>query len=185
MSTPEPPARYHLVARLLHWTMLVAIAAQFFLGYGIDRADDLFEGVVVRWFAGEEDVLVLVHVGLGMVILLLATVRLAWRNLAGLPPWAPQLSEGERRVAHRVERILYACMFLIPWTGIALVLLSGEDWEFGRREWRAPLEVIDDDLLLGVHIATHVVFLGALLVHVGMVLRHQLLDRDGLLRRMW
>jgi cytochrome b561 len=92
--------------------MLIAIAAQFFLGYGIDRADDLFEVVVVRWFAGE-------------------------------------------------------------------------DWEFGRREWRAPLEVIDDDLLLGAHIATHIVFRGALTVHVGMVLRHQLLDRDGLLRRMW
>lgn len=86
---------------------------------------------------------------------------------------------------HRVERILYAGMFLMPWTGIALVLLSGEDWELGRRGWRAPLEVIDDDLLLGAHIATHIVFLGALLVHVGMVLRHQLLDRDGLLRRMW
>ena len=64
MSTPDQKARHHLVARTLHWTMLLAILAQFLLGYGIDRADDLFEFAIEQWFAGEEDVLVLLHVGL-------------------------------------------------------------------------------------------------------------------------
>jgi cytochrome b561 len=185
MADPTGPARYHPVARLLHWTMLVAIGAQFLLGYGIDRADDLFEWVVEWRFAGEDDALVFLHVGLGMLILLLATVRLLWRLLAGLPPWAPELSEQERRVAHRVEQVLYAAMFLIPLTGIALVVLAGEDWQFGRWALRAPVELVDDDVLLGVHIATHVAFLAALTVHVGMVLKHQVIDRDRLLRRMW
>lgn len=183
MTTVGEPSRYHLVARILHWTMLIALLAQFVLGYGIDRADDLLEWPVDRWFAGEEDVLV-VHVGLGLVILLLATVRLLWRRAAGLPPWAPGLSELERRISHRVEQVLYAAMFLIPLTGIALVLLSGDDWELGQRQWRAPVELLDDDVLLGAHIAAHVAFLAALAAHVGMVLKHQLVDRDGLLRRM-
>lgn len=184
MTAVDGPARYHLVARVLHWTMLVAIVAQFALGYGIDRADDLLEWAVDLWFAGEDDVLVLSHVALGVVILVLATVRVLWRTVAGLPPWAPGLSDLERRIAHRVEQVLYAAMFLIPLTGIALVLLSGEDWELGRREWRSPSELLDDDVLLGAHIATHVAFLAALVIHVGMVLKHQLIDRDGLLSRM-
>jgi len=141
-------ARYHLVARVLHWTMLVAIAAQFLLGYGIDRADDLFEWAVDWCFAGEEDALGFLHVGLGMLILVLATVRLLWRLLAGLPPWAPELSERERHLAHRVEQVLYAAMFLIPLTGIALVVAAGEEWAFGRWALRAPVELVDRDGLL-------------------------------------
>jgi len=48
----------------------------------------------------------------------------------------------------------------------------------------APLELVDDDVLLAAHIATHLVFFAALAVHVGLVLKHQLVDRDGLLKRM-
>lgn len=185
MTSPHHgQARHNLLARMLHWTMLVAIAAQFAVGYGIDRADDLFEWAVDLWFAGDEEVLVLVHVGLGVAILVLATLRLLWRVTAGLPPWAPGLSATERRIAHRVEQLLYAAMFLIPLTGIGLVLLAGEEWELGPRLWQAPVELLDDDLLLGAHIATHVAFVVALVTHVGLVLKHQLLDRDGLLRRM-
>lgn len=75
-------------------------------------------------------------------------------------------------------------MFLIPFTGLALALVSGEDWDLGGREWEAPYEGADDDVLLWAHIATHVTFLTAFTVHVGLVLKHQLIDRDRLLRRM-
>lgn len=182
--TSQAPDRYHLVARILHWTMVLAIAGQFLLGYAIERADDVLEWAVDTWFGGADGFIVLAHVLLGCVILVLAIVRTLWRLTAGLPPWAPGLSPTERRVAHRVEQVLYASMFLIPLTGFVLVLISGEDWDMGRGEWEAPLELIDDDVALAAHIATHVAFLGALAIHIGMVLKHQLIDRDGLLRRM-
>lgn len=75
-------------------------------------------------------------------------------------------------------------MFLIPLTGLALLLVSGEDWDLGTREWQAPLELADDDVLLGAHIATHLAFFAAFATHVGLVLKHQFIDRDALLRRM-
>lgn len=184
MSNDDGQDRYHPVARTLHWSMVILIAAQFVLGYAIDRADDLAEMVFGSTLAGEEGTLVLLHVILGVMILLLAVARLAWRTGSGLPAWAPGLAALERRIAHRIELLLYAAMFLIPLTGIALVLLSGDDWELGRGQWRAPVELIDDDLLLGAHIATQLVFFAALATHVGLVLKHQLLDRDRLLRRM-
>lgn len=184
MAGTDDPVRYHLIARILHWGMLSAIGAQFVIGYGIDRNDDLAEWAFERWLPGQDDLLVLLHVALGAAILLLAIVRLAWRSLAGLPPWAPGLSTRERRIAHRIEQLLYATMFLIPVTGLGLVLLSGEDWDLGRGEWVAPVELLDDDLLLAAHVATHLVFFAALAVHVGLVLKHQLIDRDRLLHRM-
>lgn len=175
---------YGTVYKFLHWTIFLALGAQFVVGYAMDRGDLLLEWAVDRWLGGEEEALLPLHVALGLSILVLALIRVLWRKRVGLPPWAEGLSLGERRLAHATERILYWLMFLIPLTGLALVLVSGEDWDLSRGEWKAPLELIDDDLLLTGHIATHVVFFGAFVAHVGLVLKHQLVDRDRLLRRM-
>jgi len=163
---------------------VLALAGQFVVGYSMTRADDLLKGVVEELLGGEEDMLLLVHAAFGVGILLLAVIRVLWRSSGSLPDWAEGLSEVERRVVHRLERVLYSLLFLIPLTGLGLVLGSGEDWDLGGREWRAPWEWADDDVLLGAHIATHLTFFVALALHVGLVLKHQLVDRDRLLNRM-
>lgn len=179
------PGGYGFVTKVLHWLTLLALAAQFVVGYAIERADDLLQWAVDRWLGSEQEMLLIVHAAIGVSILLLAAIRVVWRKATPLPPWADGLSAFERRLAHRVEQLLYLLLFLIPLTGLALVLGSGEDWDLGdHREWQAPWEVADQDLLLGAHITTHVVFFAALAVHVGLVLKHQLVDRDRLLNRM-
>lgn len=47
----------------------------------------------------------------------------------------------------------------------------------------APWEPADDDLLLAGQV-THVTFFVTLAIHVGLVLKHQLVDRDRLLNRL-
>ena len=183
MRMRNQPEGYGLVTKLLHWATVVVLAAQFVVGYAMTRADDVIEPFAERWLGGEDNLLG-VHVALGVGILVLAAVRLLWRAGTPLPEWADGLSPTERRVAHVVERLLYATLVLIPVTGLALVLASGEDWELGNREWVAPFELADDDVLLGAHIATHLTFFAALAVHVGLVLKHQLVDRDRILERM-
>ena len=56
-------------------------------------------------------------------------------------------------------------MFVIPITGLWLI-------------------VADDDDALTPHVIAHVAFFVVITLHVGLVLKHQLLDRDRLLRRM-
>lgn len=184
MSLPPEERGYGTVLKVLHWTMFLAFVAQFVVGYAMDRADDLLEGVVERWLGGEEEALLPIHATLGLVILVLAVIRVAWRKFAGLPAWAESLSAAERRLAHSTELILYWLMFLIPLTGLALVLVSGEDWDLSRGEWQAPWDWVDDDLLLAGHVAAHVAFFVAFAAHVGLVLKHQVVDRDRLLYRM-
>ncbi|MCB5167032.1 hypothetical protein LG634_19590 [Streptomyces bambusae] len=41
-----------------------------------------------------------------------------------------------------------------------------------------------DDGLLASHVAAHIVFYIAAALHIGLVLEHQLVDRDHLLHRM-
>jgi cytochrome b561 len=168
---------YGLVTRVLHWLTVVALAAQFTLGYVMDaggsgrgrgrgRGGESGRG---RGRGGDldvfgEDRLLTAHVIVGVTILLLAVVRLSWRHHSSLPPWAEGLSATERTIAHWTERSLYLMLFVIPLTGLWLVLVS------------------DDALAL--HVASHIAFFVAVAAHLGLILKHQLIDRDRLLRRM-
>jgi len=191
---------YGSVTKILHWSTLVAIVAQFVVGYLMD-ADDSGRGRGRgRGRGGESDLialpplrqgsddggeqLVLIHVVLGLTILVLATVRLAWRLSGRLPDWADALGDGERRLEAIVEKALYLLLFAIPITGLGLVFASGEDWDVGSAELSAPWEIVDDDVWLAAHIAAHVAFFVVVALHVGLVLKHTVVRRDGLLTRM-
>jgi cytochrome b561 len=173
-------AAYGGVTRTLHWLTVAAVAAQFTVGYSVDvdggqgrgrgrgRGGESGRG---RGRGGDDgldvfgdDTLLTVHVALGVSILVLAIVRLAWRRRSTLPPWAPGLSSFERKLAHRTEQALYALLFAIPLSGLWLVLVS--------------------DDAVAVHIAFHIAFFVVIAAHLGLVLKHQLIDRDHLLRRM-
>ena len=168
---------YGAVTKALHWITFAALAVQFTIGYVLDvggsgrgrgrgRGGDSGRG---RGRGGEielfgDDVLLTVHISLGLTILLLAVLRLYWRRRITLPPWAPTLSAGERTLAHWTERLLYGLLFAIPLSGLSLVFVS--------------------DDALGVHVASHITFFVVFAAHVGLVLKHQLFDRDRLLQRM-
>ena len=168
---------YGRVTKILHWLTVAALVTQFTIGYSLDvggrgrgrgrgRGGESGRG---RGRGGDLDVfgdnrLLTAHVLLGVTILVLAGVRLAWRRHSTLPPWAEGLSPAERTLAHWTERALYALLFAIPLTGLWLVLVS------------------DDAVAL--HVASHIAFFGVVSAHIGLVLKHQLIDRDHLLRRM-
>jgi cytochrome b561 len=186
-SPVEPRAGYGRVAKVLHWATVVALLAQFTVGYlmevddgsgrcrgrgrsgesgrgrGRGGEDEGYADVAERLAAWPADLLAW-HVVLGVSVLLLAVTRLVWRRRHGLPPWAETLSATERRTAHWTERALLTLLFVVPASGLGLL-------------------VVGDDLV-AVHVASHVAFFVALAAHVGLVLKHQLVDRDGLLRRM-
>jgi cytochrome b561 len=104
------------------------------------------------------------HVLLGLLVLALAVARVVWRRAAGLPPWAEGLSSGERSLAHWTEKVLLVLLFLIPLSGLSLVVVSYD--------------------LLPLHIAAHLGFFATLAAHLALVLKHQVVDRDRLLARM-
>jgi cytochrome b561 len=101
---------------------------------------------------------------LGLSILLLGVIRVGWRTATPLPPWADHLGPGERRFEARLEKILLTLLFVVPASGLALIT-SGGHW-------------------LTLHVAAQLVLLVAIVLHVGLVLRHTVVHRHGHLRRM-
>jgi len=169
---------YGFVTKWLHWVTVGLLVTQFVVGYLMDddgggrgrgrgRGGDSGGSGHGRGRGGEDEVITLlpVHVGLGIAILVIAVIRVFWRVSTPLPPWAESLSHAERRIATLTERSLTTLLFVIPSTG--LVLMLGED-----------------DDLLGLHVAAHIAFFIALAAHLGLVFGHQARTGDSLLRRM-
>lgn len=107
------------------------------------------------------------HVLLGVLILVLAAGRVAWRAATPLPPWSPVLGPGERRLEALLEKVMLALLFVVPGTGLLLVADVG------------PLPGS-----VGVHVAAHVVLYATVALHVGLVLRHTVVRRERHLSRM-
>lgn len=176
----RPAPGYTRTTKVLHWLTFGLLAAQFAVGYLLDigdrgrgrgrgRSGGSGRG---RGRGGDtealdllgDDVLLTAHVVLGVTILVLTLARVVWRRRVGLPPWATGLSMLERSVAHWTERVLYVLLFVIPASGLSLIFVS--------------------DDLVALHVTSHIVFYLAFALHVGLVLKHQFINRDGLLRRM-
>jgi cytochrome b561 len=188
---------YGGVTKGLHWLTFALILAQFVVGYSMvhgasaagaaaDRVHDSKEECKATEDsdaaeAEEErceeevdrredaldradDVPTRLHVLLGLSILAMAVVRLVWRRVGGLPPWAEALSATERFVEAWVEKGLLLLLFVIPITGLLLV-------------------ATDDDRV-GLHIGAHLAFFVVVGVHIGLVLKHTVVQRDGHLSRM-
>ena len=168
---------YGLVTKGLHWVTVLVVATQFAVGYtmelddsghgrGRGRGGDDDSSGRGRGRGGEDDALSLLdgqldlvdlHVVLGLVVLALAVTRVVWRRTTPLPPWDPRLTSANQRFVHATEVALLVLLFVVPLTGIALVL--------------------GDDDLLALHVAAHVAFFVALASHLAMVLGKRLLPR--------
>jgi cytochrome b561 len=104
------------------------------------------------------------HALFGLSLIVLGVLRIGWRAVGGLPPWADHLSAGERRLESALEKLLLTMLFVVPATGLFLIV-AGDDW-------------------LALHVAAQVVLLAAIAVHVGLVLKHTVVQRNRHLSRM-
>ncbi|MEM1129294.1 MAG: cytochrome b [Pseudomonadota bacterium] len=182
MSVINSPNGYGRLTKLFHWMIVILFALQYVGGNIMTSIDfnSSYAGISTNTYFNW-------HKSLGLVALVVAVLRLVNRQLGELPPWSPSLSTGERRFVHRLEQILYAAMFVMPITGWLYVMWGNYGVNlFGVWEMARPLSPSETlrDIAKWAHILAGWVLLIALLGHIGLVLRHQLIKRDRLLNRM-
>ncbi|MEM8848610.1 MAG: cytochrome b [Pseudomonadota bacterium] len=182
MPLTNSAAGYGRLTKFFHWSIVILFALQY-AGGNIMTAigfNSSFAGIDTNTYYNW-------HKSLGLVALAVAIARLINRQLGELPPWAPTLSTGEQRFIHRVEQVFYTAMFVMPITGWLYVMWGNYGVNlFGVWEMPRPLARDDTlrDLARWVHIGAGWVLLAAIVGHIGLVLRHQLFKKDGLLKRM-
>jgi cytochrome b561 len=163
------------LSRLLHWTMAVMVLSM--LGVGIAMVASL----------ADYHVLVSIHRPLGIAILILVVVRFVNRFWNRPPPFPATMSGAERLAATASEYTMYGLMFVLPLVGWGM--LSAARYPialFGPVH--LPFILPHDAMLYAVLRKAHTVlaylFLLTILAHVGAILFHTLIVRDGVLKRM-
>jgi cytochrome b561 len=169
---------YGTVARLLHWsvTLLVAVTVP----AGIAMTSEGFEGVRSALFVA--------HKGIGVVLLALVVARALWRFVVPPPPLPDRIPAPERRVARITHGGLYLLLLALGITGYLRTVGGGYPIELLELFGIPPLvnEMPETAVTLSVvHKFLAWAFVAVATVHVAEVLRHALLERDGILARMW
>ncbi|XHS79140.1 cytochrome b [Burkholderiaceae bacterium UC74_6] len=175
MNTPTT-SRYSSVAIAFHWVLAVAIVTA--LGVGLYMTSLPFSMQRLKLYNW--------HKWAGVTILTLSALRLLWR-LFHQPPADLPMPRWQALAAHATHWFLYAAFFAVPLSGWAYSSAAGFPivW-FGVLP--LPDLVAKDpalaETLKTLHHLLAYALAAAVLAHVGAALKHQFIDRDGLIRRM-
>ncbi|MBI2771984.1 MAG: cytochrome b [Burkholderiales bacterium] len=126
------------------------------------------------------------HKWLGVTILAVSVVRLAWR-MANRPPADLPMPAWQQRAAHSAHWAMYFLFFAVPLSGWTYSSAAGFPVVVFGLLPLPDLVAPDTQLaatLKSLHIGLALSLGGIAVLHVAAVLKHQLLDRDGILSRM-
>lgn len=173
---------YGSFTKLFHWLIVILFALQYVGGNIMTSIDfsSSFAGISTNTYFNW-------HKSLGLVALVVAIARILNRRAGELPPWAPTITTFEQKFIHRVEQVFYTAMLVMPITGWFYVMYGDYGVNlFGVWEMARPLTKNDmlRDVFKWAHIISGWVLLAAMAGHIGLVMRHQLWVKDGLLKRM-
>ncbi|RTZ16144.1 cytochrome b [Vibrio aquaticus] len=162
---------------LLHWLTGLTFIAVFALGYYL-------EGLPRSPEKGE---LLGIHKSLGIIVLTFAVARLAWRLFEGQLSSVAKLTKTQELGAKAIHLFLLVTTLAMPISGIAMSYGGGRAIEVFGIELLTAGEKIEWLANAGgaVHGLSVNLIIVALLLHVGAALKHQLIDKDGTLSRMF
>ena len=170
------PTRYTHTAIVLHWLLAVAILGSF--GLGLYMADLPFSPQRVKLYNW--------HKWAGVTILALSALRLLWR-LAHRPPPDVPMPVWQQRASHLAHQALYLLFFAVPLAGWAYSSAAGFPivW-FGVLPLPdfVPVDKALAEAIKPVHGFLAWALIGVVVLHIAAALKHQFVDRDGLLTRM-
>jgi cytochrome b561 len=174
-------SRYHPVSVLLHWVLGLALVGMFAVGlYMTDLPFAPPRLKLYNW-----------HKWAGVVLLALSAFRLIWR-LTHRPPALPVTIEsampGWQKLAHRATHHgLYLLFFAVPLLGWAYSSAAGFPIVlFGVLPLPdfVPVNRELAELIKPLHKLSAFAMMALVLLHVAGALKHQFVDRDGLIARM-
>jgi cytochrome b561 len=168
--------RFTPLQRTLHWVMAVCILAMLFIGVGM-----------VSTIAPEYLTLVSIHKPLGILILILALIRLVVRLRYGAPPLPLDLPEPMKLAAYLSHYALYALMIAMPLIGWAMLSAAEYPVVIWPGVWLPPVLPLDPSLhslLWNAHFYLAFLFFALILMHLAAGLFHGLIRRDGVFDAM-
>ena len=169
--------RYGGVAQALHWIIAALIVTQFVLA---SLADDLPLGM-------QKLAMLARHKSVGMTVLMLAVIRLAWRLFHKPPALPAGMKSYEVALAKLTHVLFYVLLFAVPMTGWLMSSAKGYtvSW-FNLFSWPnlVPKDAAAFKILKSRHeLVASILFFVAIL-HILAALKHHFWNTDDVLKRM-
>lgn len=178
MSLRNSVLNYGSLAKFFHWAVALLIFVMLGLGLymtGLDPSPFMFS--TYTW-----------HKSLGLVVLLLAVLRLGWRLYSKPPRFLrDQMKSWEIKLAHITHFLLYICMFAMPLSGWLMISAdhNPDPTIFG---FEIPALISPNPDLLpvfhSVHFLTAWGLIALILLHGAGALKHHFINKDRSLIRM-
>lgn len=178
---------YNGVAITLHWLIAGLVIFMFFFGlYAASVGEALRAGHgsldYVRWLFNW-------HKTLGLLVLLLAVLRLVWRLIHKAPPLPADVGKAEAVLTKLMHVAFYVLIIGIPLIGWVMISsVESTSYFFNNiafpipEIWGNSRDVHDAMEPLHEYAAWAIMIL--MLLHAGAALKHHFINRDDLLARM-
>ncbi|KRG75741.1 cytochrome B561 [Stenotrophomonas ginsengisoli] len=177
MSLRNTAQRWGAVSQLLHWGIVALIAWMAWLG--LTMVDMPPTPAKINTYA--------LHKSVGLTLLVLVVVRLAWRLYAGAPRAVPGTPTWQARIASLTHVALYVLLLGIPLSGWLFNSAAGYPLQWFK-QFNLPALAGKDEGLAELAISIHEWGFWALLalvaLHASAALYHHLFQGDDTLRRM-
>lgn len=180
----DPGERWSALSRAFHWATAFAILGTSALMYWMQGIDFSGDNQAARaeyrgWLA--------LHKSIGLCVLLLVPLRMAWNLAVQRPPLVGVDSATQRLALSAVHVTLYALMLAVPVVGwFASMTYGGKTSFFGLYE--LPMLFGKDDDLVGLFYPAHKygawILLALVGLHAAAAVWHHTLRRDATLVRM-
>jgi cytochrome b561 len=165
--------KYGSFTKALHWLMAALIVTLVIVGLymgDLGREDPLRRGLYN------------LHKSLGVSVMFLIIVRLAWLRISPAPSLPAVFTEKEIRLVSLIKATLYLLMVLIPVSGYLMSVAGGHPVSF--------FGLFDLPSIMGKSKDTHEIFenlhsfladviIGAVLFHVAGAVKHRIQDKNG------
>ncbi|MBJ7311605.1 cytochrome b [Rugamonas sp. CCM 8940] len=170
--------RYTKTAMLIHWLTALLIIAAFFLGLTMTEIHGITP-TKLKYYSW--------HKWLGVTVLLLAVARVLWRRANRPPPHPLGMPAWQAMAADATHLLLYLLIFAVPLSGYLYSSAAGVPVVYlGLIPLPTLIEANAElkPILKTVHYVLTMTMAAAVVGHVLAALKHQFIDRDGVLRRM-
>lgn len=177
MKFRNPADRWGPVSQFLHWTIALLVVAMGVLGLWMVELPNTPRKIEIY----------ALHKSIGLTLLALVAVRLAWRLHAGAPATLAGLPRWQVRAAGFTHAALYVLLFAMPLSGWLFNAAAGYPLQwFGL--FNLPRVIDRDDglreLASTLHEAGFWLLVVLVLVHAGAAFHHHLFRQDDTLARM-
>jgi len=177
MTLKNTADRWGAVSQTLHWLILVMIAGLAIVGLTMT---DMSNGPSkIKIYA--------LHKSFGLTLLVLVTLRLAWRVYAGAPKPVAGTPHWQERIASLTHWALYALMFALPLSGWLFNSTAGYPLQYFGLFNLPKLAARNEELAQlsrNLHEYGFWLLLALVLAHAAAAFYHHLFQNDDTLTRM-